>query len=48
LGDDQAIAIESPTASGTRYVAKGVDFREKAGKARVEFHGKQLDCTAKP
>ena len=48
LGDDQADRDRNAAANGTRYVAKGVEFREKAGKVRVEFHGNALDCTAKP
>lgn len=47
-GNDQTIAIATPTASGTRYVTEGVDFREQAGKATVDFYGNKLDCTAKP
>ena len=47
-GNDQAVAIAIPVASGTRYVGNGVEFREQAGKVKVDFHGKALDCTAKP
>ena len=47
-GDDQAVAIATPAASGTRYVANGVEFREQAGRVTLDFHGNKLDCTAKP
>ena len=47
-GNDQAVAIATPAASGTRYVGNGVEFREQAGKVKVDFHGNTLDCSAKP
>jgi len=47
-GNDQAVAIATPAASGTRYVGNGVEFREHAGKVNVDFHGNALDCSAKP
>jgi uncharacterized protein len=47
-GNDQAVAISVPAASGTRYVGNGVELREQAGKVTLDFHGNKRDCTAKP
>ena len=47
-GNEQAVAIAAPSASGTRYIAKDAEFREQSGKVTVDFHGNKLDCTAKP
>lgn len=44
-GNDQAIVPEAPSASGARYAAQGIEFREHQGKATVDFFGNKLTCT---
>ncbi|TQD46161.1 DUF1311 domain-containing protein [Lysobacter aestuarii] len=46
LGDDQAIAIAQPAASGSRYGREGVEFWEHQGEATVDFYGTRLSCRA--
>jgi len=46
-GDRQVIAVATPSADGTRYVAKGVEFWEEEGGARVEWDKAKFDCAAK-
>lgn len=43
-GNDQVIALSSPSASGARYVAQGVEFWSKGSEARVEWFGTTLNC----
>ncbi len=43
-GDDQAIALQAPAASGIHYATRGVDYREHQGEATVDFHGHTLKC----
>ncbi len=46
LGNDQAIAIAQPAASGSRYGREGVEFWEHQGEATVDFYGTRLSCRA--
>ncbi|WP_313915087.1 MliC family protein [Tahibacter sp.] len=46
-GDRQVIAVATPSGDGTRYVAKGVEFWEEEGGARVEWDKSEFDCVAK-
>lgn len=43
-GNDQAIVPAAPSASGARYAARGIEFWEHQGEARVDFHGNKLTC----
>lgn len=43
-GNDQAIALSAPAASGSRYTAANVEFWEHHGEATVNWHGKRLTC----
>ncbi len=45
LGNDQAIAIAQPAASGSKYGREGVEFWEHQGEATVDFYGTRLSCT---
>jgi uncharacterized protein len=44
-GSDRAIVPSGRSASGARYAAKGVEFWEHQGEARVDFFGTRLTCT---
>ncbi|HSD18289.1 MAG TPA: MliC family protein [Thermomonas sp.] len=44
-GDDQAIVPAAASASGARYAARGIEFWEHQGQARVDFFGNALTCT---
>ncbi len=46
-GDRQVIALATPSADGTRYVAKGVEFWEQEGGASVEWDTDKFVCIAK-
>ena len=46
LGNDQAIAIAQPTASGIRYAREGIEFQEHQGEVTVDFYGSHLECKA--
>jgi len=43
-GDEQTIALAAPAASGTRYTASGVEFREHQGMAVIDWYGERLEC----
>lgn len=43
-GDDQTIAIATPAASGSKYIAQGMFFWEHHGEASVDWYGNQLVC----
>jgi uncharacterized protein len=43
-GDDQAIAIAAPAASGSRYTAESMEYWEHQGKANVNWYGTRLTC----
>lgn len=43
-GDEQTIAFAAPAASGTRYTASGVEFREHQGTATIDWYGTRLEC----
>lgn len=45
LANDQVIAFVTPSASGARYQASGVDFWTKGKQASVEWFGKSLKCS---
>ena len=44
-GTDRAIVPLARSASGARYAARGVEFWEHQGEARVGFFGNQMTCT---
>lgn len=44
-GNDRAIVPSARSASGARYAARGVEFWEHQGEARVDFFGTKLTCT---
>ncbi len=46
-GDDQVIALLSPSASGSKYEGRNVNFWEKGGEALVTWMGEDLRCQAK-
>jgi uncharacterized protein len=43
-GDEQTIAFAAAAASGTRYTAAGVEFREHQGMATIDWYGTRLEC----
>lgn len=43
-GNDQAIAIAAPAASGSKYIATNMQFWEHHGEARVDWYGTALTC----
>lgn len=45
LDNDQVIAFVTPSASGARYQANGVDFWTKGQEASVEWFGTSLKCS---
>ncbi len=46
-GDDQVIALLSPSGSGSKYEGRNVTFWEKGGEALVTWKGEELRCQAK-
>jgi heat shock protein HslJ len=47
-GNDQVIAFLAPTASGAKYVATNMEFREHYGEASVEWYGTKMTCKRLP
>ena len=45
-GNDQVIAFAARAASGSRYTAKDVDFRENAGEASLTWSDVRVMCKA--
>jgi uncharacterized protein len=46
-GDEQVIALRSPSASGAKYEVQNVTFWEKSGEAQVSWNGEELTCNEK-
>lgn len=44
LGKRQAVAFVSPSGSGTRYVAPGVELREHQGEATLRWGAQEWSC----
>jgi uncharacterized protein len=44
FGDQQAIALAEPSASGSQYSAPDVQFREHQGAVTVDWSGRTLSC----
>lgn len=45
IDNDQVIAFATPSASGARYQANGVDFWTKGQEASVDWFGTSLECS---
>jgi uncharacterized protein/heat shock protein HslJ len=46
VGDDQALALSTRTASGARYDGQNVSFWEHHGEASIEWFGTKMQCQA--
>lgn len=46
-GDDQVIAFQTPSGSGAKYTADGMELWEHHGEATVDWYGTKLVCKAR-
>jgi len=47
VGTDRVMVFQTPTASGVRYIAPDVEFREHQGEATIDFFGTHLTCRSR-
>jgi uncharacterized protein len=47
-GNDQAIVLPQPAASGAKYGRSGIEYWEHQGEASVDFFGNKLSCRPVP